>query len=305
MGTVVANLMFELPAIDFASTERSSAALWLSEVVATVGLLLVIHGCVRTGRSAAVPYAVRFWIGGAYWFTSSTSFANPAVTIARMLSGTLAGIEPGSAPMFIVMQTLGAAIAFVLIRYLYRSIPWVQSSTSQPRAREVDARLVVAIGAAPLPSGVARRTTLDGRRREREMGMNQHRVQTVALVALVVAAAPVGLQAAFGPRSFYDDFPFGRGWIRADGGAYNEHLVRDVGAFFLAMAVLTAWAVRRRAMALPIGVAWIVQGVLHLWYHLGNLDGLDGADRVGMVVSLFTFPLLACIVLVTERSEIR
>ena len=68
----------------------------------------MIHGCVRTGRSEAVPFAVGVWIGGAYWFTSSTSFANPAVTIARTLSDTFAGIKPSSAPMFIVMQLIGA-----------------------------------------------------------------------------------------------------------------------------------------------------------------------------------------------------
>ena len=93
--------------------------LWLSEVVATIGLLLVIQGCVRSGRTEAVPFAVGVWIGGAYWFTSSTSFANPAVTIARTLSDTFAGIEPSSAPMFILMQLLGALLAYVLIRFLY------------------------------------------------------------------------------------------------------------------------------------------------------------------------------------------
>lgn len=118
-GAVIANLMFELPAIEFSTKERSSGALWLSEVVATIGLLLVIHGCARTGRAAAVPFAVGVWIGGAYWFTSSTSFANPAVTIARTLSDTFAGIEPASAPMFVVMQLLGAVLAFALIRFLY------------------------------------------------------------------------------------------------------------------------------------------------------------------------------------------
>ena len=111
--------MFELPAAEWSTTERSSGALWLSEVIATVGLLLVIHGCVRSGRAATVPFAVGIWIGGAYWFTSSTSFANPAVTIARMLSDSFAGIEPASAPMFIVMQLIGAAIAVPLIRFLY------------------------------------------------------------------------------------------------------------------------------------------------------------------------------------------
>ena len=123
LGAVVANVMFELPAVEWSTTERSSGALWLSEVVATVGLLLVIHGCVRSGRADAVPFAVGVWIGGAYWFTSSTSFANPAVTIARTLSDTFAGIKPSSAPMFIVMQVLGAAIAFGLIRYVYPRRP--------------------------------------------------------------------------------------------------------------------------------------------------------------------------------------
>ena len=119
LGAIVANLMFELPAVEWSTKERSSGALWLSEVVATVGLLLVIHGCVRGGRASVVAFAVGVWIGGAYFFTSSTSFANPAVTIARTMSDTFAGIKPSSAPMFIVMQLIGAAIAFVLIRFLY------------------------------------------------------------------------------------------------------------------------------------------------------------------------------------------
>ena len=123
IGAVIANIMFELDPINLSTKTRSSGALWLSEVIATIGLLLVIHGCVRTGRAAAVPFAVGVWIGGAYWFTSSTSFANPAVTLARTLSDSFAGIRPSSAPMFIVMQLIGAGIAFVLIRFLYpRSI---------------------------------------------------------------------------------------------------------------------------------------------------------------------------------------
>lgn len=119
VGTVTANVMFELPAVTWSTTERSSPALWLSEVIATVSLLLVIQGCVRTGRASAVPFAVGAWIGGAYWFTSSTSFANPAVTIARTLSDTFAGIEPASAPMFIAAQLLGAVIAYGLVRLFY------------------------------------------------------------------------------------------------------------------------------------------------------------------------------------------
>lgn len=119
LGTIAANVMFALPAIERSTTDRSSGPLWFSEVIATVGLLLVIQGCVRTGRASAVPFAVGAWITGAYWFTSSTSFANPAVTVARTLSDTFAGIAPSSAPMFIAMQLVGAFVAFALIRLLY------------------------------------------------------------------------------------------------------------------------------------------------------------------------------------------
>ena len=84
LGAMLANVMFELPAIDLSTKHRSSGALWVSEIVATVGLLLVINGCVRSGRANAVPFAVGAWIAGAYWFTSSTSFANPAVTICLL-----------------------------------------------------------------------------------------------------------------------------------------------------------------------------------------------------------------------------
>lgn len=119
LGAMLANLMFELPAVELSTTNRSSGAFWLSEVVATVTLLLLIQGCVRTGRAAVIPFAVGAWIGGAYWFTSSTSFANPAVTVSRTLSDTFAGIAPASAPMFVLMQLVGAVIAFGLVRLFY------------------------------------------------------------------------------------------------------------------------------------------------------------------------------------------
>jgi arsenate reductase len=122
LGAMLANVMFELPAVDLSGHTRSSGALWVSEIVATVGLLLVINGCVRSGRANVVPFAVGAWIAGAYWFTSSTSFANPAVTVARTLSDTFAGIAPGSAPMFVVMQVVGMVLAFGLIRFFYPQI---------------------------------------------------------------------------------------------------------------------------------------------------------------------------------------
>ena len=119
VGAVMANVMFGLKAVNLSTKTRSSGPLWFSEVVATVGLLVLIHGVVRTGRGDTVPFAVGAWIAGAYWFTSSTSFANPAVTIARTLSDSFAGIKPSSAPMFIAMQMIGLIIAIGLITFLY------------------------------------------------------------------------------------------------------------------------------------------------------------------------------------------
>lgn len=119
LGTVVANVMFDLPAVHLATETRSSAALWLAEVVATTGLLLVIQGCIRSGRTSAVALAVGSWVGAAYWFTSSTGFANPAVTVARTLTDSFTGIAPASAPMFVVMQLVGAGVAVALIRVLF------------------------------------------------------------------------------------------------------------------------------------------------------------------------------------------
>jgi glycerol uptake facilitator-like aquaporin len=111
LGAIVANLMFERPAVELSTTDRLTAAHLLAEVVATFGLLLVIRGVVHGGRASSVPLAVAAYIGAAYWFTSSTSFANPAVTVARTLSDTFAGIRPASAPAFIAAQLLGAALA--------------------------------------------------------------------------------------------------------------------------------------------------------------------------------------------------
>ena len=119
VGAVVANLMFELPAITASTHQRSSHGLLLGEAVATFGLLLVILGVVRSGRSSAAPFAVGGYIAAAYWFTSSTSFANPAVTIARTLSNTFAGIKPSSAPAFIGFELVGGLAAIALARFLF------------------------------------------------------------------------------------------------------------------------------------------------------------------------------------------
>jgi arsenate reductase len=122
-GAVVANVMFSEPAVHLSTHSRGSGGLWLSEVVATFGLLLVILGVVRSGRVSVAPFAVAAYIGGAYFFTSSTSFANPAVTVARSLSDTFAGIHPGSVPAFVACQLAGAGLALLLMRYLYPPLP--------------------------------------------------------------------------------------------------------------------------------------------------------------------------------------
>jgi arsenate reductase len=118
-GAVLANAMFALAAVSISTHHRASPAHLLSEVVATCGLLLVIFSLVRTGRIATAPAAVGAYIGAAYWFTSSTSFANPAITVGRIFSDTFAGIAPASVPAFVVAQLAGGAAAYGLIRSLY------------------------------------------------------------------------------------------------------------------------------------------------------------------------------------------
>jgi len=118
-GAVVANLMFALPAVSISVKHRATAAHFLSEVIATLGLMLVIFALARSGRSRATPAAVGAYIGAAYFFTSSASFANPAITIGRMFSNTFAGIAPSSAPTFIAAQVVGGILAIGLIRLLY------------------------------------------------------------------------------------------------------------------------------------------------------------------------------------------
>jgi glycerol uptake facilitator-like aquaporin len=117
-GAALANLMFEVSLTELATTERDGAHLLLGEVVATAGLVTLIFVLARTGRGALAAPAVGAYIGAAYWFTSSTSFANPAVTVGRMFSDTFAGIDPGSVPGFLAAQVVGGALAVALVRYL-------------------------------------------------------------------------------------------------------------------------------------------------------------------------------------------
>jgi glycerol uptake facilitator-like aquaporin len=119
LGAVIANLMFGLPAISVATTARTGPGIWLAEVVATAGLVMVIGGTGRSGRADWTAFAVGGYIRAAYWFTSSTSFANPAVTIARMLSDSFAGIAPSSVPLFLLAQVVGGVVGYFLNQSLY------------------------------------------------------------------------------------------------------------------------------------------------------------------------------------------
>ena len=131
----------------------------------------------------------------------------------------------------------------------------------------------------------------------------QWTLDRLALGLIAVMMLPAGLQAAFAPRSFFDDFPLGRGWISHQADAYNEHLVRDVGALFLAMIIVTCWTVLQRGPSRPIAVAWLVLGLLHLEYHAAHLDGYGTTDRIGLVASLVTVPAVAACALWTGRAN--
>jgi glycerol uptake facilitator-like aquaporin len=118
VGCVVANLMFELDAVSVSHQHRAATGTLLAEVVATAGLVVIVFGSLRAGRLETVAYAVGGYITAAYWFTSSTSFANPAVTVARTLSDTFAGIAPASAPAFVLMQVVGGVVGLGLVSVL-------------------------------------------------------------------------------------------------------------------------------------------------------------------------------------------
>ena len=138
-GVMLANLMFELPAVEVAGTERSGAGLLLAEVVATAGLVAVVFALARNGRSAATAAAVGAYIGAAYWFTSSTAFANPAVTVGRMLSDTFAGIAPESVLPFLAAQAVGGLLGAALALALYPDAPAAADDVVVPHEVRNDA----------------------------------------------------------------------------------------------------------------------------------------------------------------------
>lgn len=144
VGVMAANVMFDLSVVDWSAKDRSGGHLAFAEGIATLGLLLVIFGVVRSGKAGLAAFSVGGYIGGAYYFTSSTSFANPAVTVARMFSDTFAGIDPASAPAFVVAQLVAVAVAVVVIKAIY------------PDIEEIADQVIVPHGAEPTPVSSSR-----------------------------------------------------------------------------------------------------------------------------------------------------
>jgi arsenate reductase len=133
VGAGVANLMFDLPAVSISSTDRTGAGLWLSEAVATFGLVVLVFALVRAGSTAMAPFAVGAYITAAYFWSSSTSFANPMIDLARTLSDTFAGIAPASVPMFLLAQLVGGALAVVVVSVLYPTVAGVADDVVVPK----------------------------------------------------------------------------------------------------------------------------------------------------------------------------
>jgi glycerol uptake facilitator-like aquaporin len=121
LGVMVANLMFDMPAVTIATRDRTGGGQWLGEVVATMGLVVVVFGALRSAQKSSVAFAVGGYIAAAYWFTSSTSFANPAVTLARTLSDSFAGISPSSVTAFVLAELVGALAGYVIVRAVVES----------------------------------------------------------------------------------------------------------------------------------------------------------------------------------------
>ena len=133
-GAVLANSMYGLPAVRLSTRHRSSAGLWLSEALATFGLVVLVFSLARSRRAALAPLAVACYIAGAYWWSASTSFANPMIDVSRMLSDTFSGVAPASVPMFVAMQALGGAAGVVAVRALYPDVAAAARDVVVPHA---------------------------------------------------------------------------------------------------------------------------------------------------------------------------
>ncbi|WP_261561804.1 aquaporin [Frankia tisae] len=155
-GAVLANLMFDQSAVSISTHHRASGSHLLAEVVATAGLFLLIFALVRSGRGERAPAAVGAYIGAAYWFTSSTSFANPAISVGRMFSDTFAGIAPASVPAFIATQAAGGLVGYGLVRLFYPPTATAPAQAAQVLLPHTDTAAAANGAAQPrLPGGVS------------------------------------------------------------------------------------------------------------------------------------------------------
>jgi arsenate reductase len=136
VGAVAANLMFGLDAVSISTRDRASGGLWLSEALATFGLVVLVFGLVRAGRGVLAPFSVGAYITAAYWWSSSTRFAYPMIDVARMLSDTFAGIAPASVPMFVVMQLVGGGVAVAVVGVLYPDVTSVADDVNVPHEQD-------------------------------------------------------------------------------------------------------------------------------------------------------------------------
>lgn len=248
-GAVLANVMFEVSVTDLADTDRTGLHLFVGEVVATAGLIALIFALARTGRGMLAAPAVGAYIGAAYWFTSSTSFANPAVTIGRVFSDTFAGIAPGSVPGFVVAQLLGAAVGVAVVGYLYpgagdsaddvvvphaEHVPQVVFACVRNGGRSVISRVltehyaggrVVALSAGTQPGEHIHPEVAEVLEK---LGLDTSREQPTLLTRDTVAASDMAITLGCGEECPYVPGVKYVDWPVADPGGQDEATVRRI-----------------------------------------------------------------------------
>ena len=247
LGAELANLMYQVPLDQLSTKDRTGGHLLLGEVVATVGLVALVFALARTGRSVLAAPAVGAYIGAAYWFTSSTSFANPAVTVGRVFSDTFAGIAPGSVPGFVAAQLVGGLLAVGLVAWLYPSAkehpmttspetPQVVFACVRNGGRSVIGRVltehyaggrVVAVSAGTQPGEHIHREVADVLER---LGLDTSREKPTLLTRDTIAASTLAVTLGCGEECPYVPGVRYVDWPVADPGGQDEETVRGIVA---------------------------------------------------------------------------
>jgi arsenate reductase len=247
LGAELANLMYQVPLDRLSTKDRTGGHLLLGEVVATVGLVALVFALARTGRSVLAAPAVGAYIGAAYWFTSSTSFANPAVTVGRVFSDTFAGIAPGSVPGFVAAQLVGGVLAVGFVAWLYPSakehpmptpaeIPQVVFACVRNGGRSVIGRVltehyaggrVVAVSAGTQPGEHIHREVADVLER---LGLDTSREKPTLLTRDTIAASTLAVTLGCGEECPYVPGVRYVDWPVADPGGQDDETVRGIVA---------------------------------------------------------------------------